>query len=138
MLALLTRQAGALLALALLPALVSGLVQLKWTPDAPLLPGEVRPATAGMWGDSVQWIDARPDAEFARAHLPGALPLTPASWNQQSAAFLKHWDPARTLVVYASQRDSAPAVAVAHRLREELKLDGVYVLKGGFEAWQRE
>ena len=39
-------------------------------------------AQAQSWGDEAIWIDARPDEQFAREHVPGALPLNEDHWNE--------------------------------------------------------
>ena len=78
------RQAMALLALALLPAIVSGALQLRWNDAEPLAPGEVRAATVREWGSKVQWVDARPRDKFEAGHIEGAL-LVPLSWLREES-----------------------------------------------------
>lgn len=129
------RQAMALLALALLPALVSGALQLGWRDSEPLAPGEIRAATAREWGSKVQWVDARPRDKFDAGHLPGALLLNEDEWNKLVPAFLDAWDPDRPVVVYCDGGSCEASHAVARRLREELKIGDVHVLKGGLTAW---
>ena len=129
------RQLALVLALALVPALVSGAWQLRWRAEEPLAPGEVRLATARMWGDQVQWVDARTRAKFERAHIPGALLLNVDEWDRLTGPFLDAWDADKTLIVYC---DGGSCEAVAERIRTELKIGGVYVLKGGWAAWERK
>ena len=62
-------QLAILLALALVPAVVSGAIRLKWQKPEPLGESEVRLETARMWGDKVLWADARPRAKFEREHI---------------------------------------------------------------------
>ena len=132
------RQLGLLLGLALLPAIVSGALQLRWTADEPLAPGEVRAATVKMWGEQVQWVDARPRAKYDRSHLPGALLLNEDEWNALVPAFLNAWEPDRPIVVYCDGGACDASHAVAKRLREDLQLENVWVLKGGWDAWQQK
>lgn len=136
MIARAARQLALVLALALLPALVSGAIQLKWNKEEPLAPGEVRLATARMWGDSVQWVDARSRAKYERTHIPGALLLNEDEWSKLVGPFLDAWDADKTLVVYCDGGSCDAGHAVAERIRSELKIGGVYVLKGGWAAWQ--
>jgi len=42
---------------------------------------------ARAWGDSTIWIDARPDDEFARDHVPGAISLNEDRWNELYHSF---------------------------------------------------
>lgn len=132
------RQLAALLALALLPALVSGAIQLKWNKQEPLGEGEVRLATAQMWGPAVLWVDARTRARYDREHIPGAILLNEDEWERLVPAFLDAWDPAQTIVVYCDRGDCDASRAVVRRLRQELQLDNsIWVLKGGWDAWRR-
>ena len=130
------RQLALVLALALVPALVSGAWQLQWRKQEPLAAGEVRLATARMWGDQVQWVDARPRAKYERTHIPGALLLNEDEWEALVGPFLDAWDADKTLVVYCDGGSCEASQAVAERIRTELKIGGVYVLKGGWAAWE--
>ena len=136
MIARAARQLALVLALALVPALVSGAWQLAWKKEEPLALGEVRLATAREWGDRVQWVDARPRAKYERTHIPGALLLNEDEWDKLVGPFLDAWDADKTLVVYCDGGSCEASQAVAERIRNELKLGGVYVLKGGWAAWE--
>jgi rhodanese-related sulfurtransferase len=129
------RQTCVLLALALLPALISGVIQLRWNEAEPLAAGEVRAATVREWGEKVQWVDARPRDKFEAGHIAGALLLNEDEWNKLVPAFLDAWDPDRPTVVYCDGGSCEASHAVAQRLREELKIGDVHVLKGGLTAW---
>jgi rhodanese-related sulfurtransferase len=130
------RQLALVLVLALLPALVSGALQLKWKTEEPLAPGEVRLATVRSWGEeNVQWIDARSRAKYERTHIPGALLLNEDEWEKLVGPFLDAWDPDKMLVVYCDGGTCDASKSVAERIRNELKLGNVYVLKGGWEEW---
>jgi rhodanese-related sulfurtransferase len=130
------RQLFGLLLLALVPALVSAAIQLQWKGDEPLQPGEVRAATARQWADQVLWVDARPRARFDAGHIGGAISLEAGEWEAQVPAFFAAWSADKTVVVYGDS--AAPAVSrdLAARLHGHLKIEPVYVLKGGFEAWR--
>ena len=136
MIARAARQLALVLALALVPALVSGAWQLAWKKEEPLAPGEVRLVTAREWGDHVQWVDARPRAKYERTHIPGALLLNEDEWDKLVGPFLDAWDADKTLVVYCDGGSCEASQAVAERIRNELKIGGVLVLKGGWAAWE--
>jgi rhodanese-related sulfurtransferase len=131
----LLRQSACILALALLPALVSGGLQLRWNATEPLAPGEVRPATVREWGAKVQWVDARPRDKYELGHIDGALLLNEDEWTKLVPAFLDAWDPDRPVVVYCEGGSCEASHRIAQRLREELKIGDVHVLKGGLPAW---
>ena len=132
------RQLAALLALALLPAVVSGAIQLKWSKPEPLAIGEIRAATVKMWGDKVIWVDARSRARFDAGHIAGAVLLNEDEWEKLVARFLDEWDPEKAIVVYCDGGGCESSTAVAARLRTELKLDNVWVLKGGWPTWKEK
>lgn len=132
------RQFALLLLIALVPAAISGALQLGWNPEEPLGPGEVSITTARNWGDKVQWVDARPRAKFERAHINGALLLNEDEWTKLVGPFLDAWDPDKTIVVYCDGGSCEASEAVAERIRTELRLGDVHVLKGGWSAWQKK
>ena len=132
------RQAAAILALAVLPALVSGALQLRWNATEPLAAGEVRAATVREWGDKVQWADARPRDKFDAGHIEGALLLNEDEWTKLVPAFLDAWDPDRPVVVYCDGGSCEASHRVAQRMRDELNIGEVYVLKGGYVEWSRK
>lgn len=130
------RELALLAALALLPALVSGVRELQWrAAPPPLREGEVTAATAQLWAEQVVWVDARPRSEFERRSIPGALPLTPDDWDAEVPKLLDAWEPEKAIVVFGRSANDDSATSVAHRLKEELQLESVWILQGGWEAW---
>jgi rhodanese-related sulfurtransferase len=132
------RELGLIAALALIPALVSGFVQLQWRKEEPLLANEVRLATAQAWGEKVLWVDVRDNAAFEREHIPEAVRLNATEWDALVASFLDQWDPEKSIIVYGKGGTDDDAHEIATRLSQELQLDGVFVLKGGWDAWQQK
>ncbi len=90
---------------------------------------------ARSWGDNVIWVDARPDNEFERDHIPGAILLNEDRWNELLPQFLGQWSPEKQVVVYCSAQSCNASREVAKRLREEAQLKNVFVLGGGSEEW---
>lgn len=131
------RQLTALLLLALAPALVSGVIQLKRTEPASVQ-DEVAASEVRALGDKVLWVDARPRAKFEAEHLPGAVSLNEDEWDRLVPTFLDAWEPEKTVVVYCDGGSCDASHAVARRLREDLKLENVRVLKGGMKAWSEK
>jgi rhodanese-related sulfurtransferase len=131
------RQTLLLMALAFLPAIGQALYlrdKVSW--QSPLPPSEsVTLEQARAWGATVIWLDARPDEEFARDHVPGALSLNEDRWNDLVGPFLAMWAPDKKVVVYCSSQGCNASREVAKRLREEAQLKNVFVLEGGWEAW---
>jgi rhodanese-related sulfurtransferase len=93
---------------------------------------------ARAWGDGAIWVDARPDDEFARDHVPGAFSLNEDHWNELLAQFLPNWSADKKVVVYCSAESCNAAREVAKRLRDEAQLKNVFVLQGGWEEWVKE
>jgi rhodanese-related sulfurtransferase len=137
----LLRQGVLLLCLALLPAAGEALYfrdRISW--HSRVAESEmVAVDLARSWGASAIWVDARPDADFERDHVPGAISLNEDRWNELLPQFLQQqWSPEKKLVVYCSSQSCNLAGDVARRLREEAKLpNDIRVLKGGWEEWLR-
>jgi rhodanese-related sulfurtransferase len=81
------------------------------------------------------WVDARPPAAFTTGHIPAALRLTEAEWEQLLPALLERWTPGDVIVVYCDSSSCQTSTHIAARLRRELGTDSVYALSGGWEAW---
>ena len=135
----LLRQTALLLGLAFLPAVGQALYfrgQVSW--QSRIAESEmVTVDLARSWGTGAIWVDARPEAEFDRDHVPGAILLNEDRWNELLSQFLQqHWSPEKKIVVYCSAESCNVAGDVARRLREEAKLPNeIRVLKGGWEEW---
>lgn len=130
---LVVRQIAVLLAVAMLPALAAAFFHPKrpsWQSD------EVPLSAVNAWAGRVIWIDARPAEEFAAAHIPEAVPLREGEWDALLPALLEVWEPDRIVVVYCSSLSCAASHEVAARLRDEVGLEPVRVLQGGWEAWR--
>ena len=133
-------QAVILAALALLPAAGEAFYfrdKISWR--SAIAPSEmVTVEQARAWGENAIWVDARPDEEFARDHVPGALLLNEDRWNELVPQFLAVWSPEKKIVVYCSSLSCNASREVARRLRKEAQLSDVFVLEGGWEAWMKK
>jgi rhodanese-related sulfurtransferase len=134
------RQALLLLTLAFLPAIGEGIHfrdKVSW--QSPVRASDsVTVKQAQIWGNSAIWVDARPDEDFARSHVPGAISLNEDGWNELLPQFLARWSPDKKVVVYCSSLSCNAALEVAKRLRDEAELKNVYVLAGGWEEWLKD
>jgi rhodanese-related sulfurtransferase len=129
-------QALVLGAIALVPAAISGALQLK--KEEPLQAGEIRSATARQWGEKALFVDARTRARFDAGHIPGALLLNEEEWDDLFPKLADAWDPDKAVVVYCDGGNCDASHRVAKRLEEALSVETVFVLKGGWPAWQRK
>ena len=134
----LLRQSLLLLGLAFLPAAGQALYlrdKVSWR--SPIPASEmVTIADARGWGNNAIWIDARPEEEFTREHIPGALLLNEDRWNELLPAMLAAWSPEKRVVVYCASESCGSSREVARRLRNDAQLKNVFVLEGGWEAWK--
>ncbi len=134
------RQALLLVGLAFLPAIGQALF-FRGNPglsSRPPDPFEVSLAQEKSWGATVLWVDARPEEEYEKGHIPGALSLNEDDWNGLLPAVLAAWGPERKIVVYCSRKSCNASHGVAERLRNEAGLKNVYVLPGGWEEWEED
>jgi rhodanese-related sulfurtransferase len=133
----LLRQALVLFALAVVPAVGEAIYfreNVSW--QSPVRASEmVDVDQARAWGNDVTWVDARPDEEFARDHVPGAISLNEDRWNELLPGLLNVWSPDKKVIVYCSSQSCNASREVARRLRDEAQLKNVFVLEGGWEAW---
>jgi rhodanese-related sulfurtransferase len=133
----LPRQVALLVALALVPAIGQGLYlreKISWL--APVAErDEITVEGARALGDRAIWVDARPEDEFEREHVPGALLLNEDRWNELLPRMLETWSPEKRVVVYCNSKSCGASREVARRLRTQAGLTNVFVLKGGWEAW---
>lgn len=84
----------------------------------------------------VFWIDARTHANFTAGHIPGAILLNEDDWDGLFGAFLDSWNGEAKIVVYCGSGGCQASHLVANRLREELGFKDVWVLHGGWGAWE--
>jgi rhodanese-related sulfurtransferase len=136
----LLRQALILLALAVVPGIGQTIYfrdKISWRSSVPASE-MITVEQAQAWGENAMWVDARPDEEFARDHVPGALSLNEDDWNASLPQFLAAWSPEKSVVVYCSAESCNAARDVARRLRDEAQLKKVFVLEGGWEAWLKK
>jgi len=131
------RQSFLLLALACLPAVGQALYyrdKVSW--QSPVAASDmVTLAQARAWGGNAIWIDARPEKEFDQQHVPGAVLLNEDRWNELLPQMLATWSPEKRVVIYCSSESCGASREVARRLREEARLQNVFVLEGGWEGW---
>jgi rhodanese-related sulfurtransferase len=131
------RQALLLAALAFIPGIGEAIYfrdKVSW--QSPIPASEMVTQTqARAWGENTIWVDARPDAEFEREHIPGAVLLNEDRWNELLPQFLTVWSPEKRVVVYCSSQSCNASREVARRLRDEAQLKNVFVLQGGWEEW---
>ena len=132
------RQALILLGLAFFPAIGQALFlheKVSWSERA-IAKYDVELPQARSWGDTVLWVDARPDMQFEAGHIPNAVQLNEDRWDELLPQFLSVWAPDKRVVVYCSSASCAASHHIAARLRANAGLPNVYVLKGGWETWQ--
>jgi len=133
----LVRQALILAALAFIPGIGEAIYfrdKVSWQSPIPASEMVTLPQ-ARAWGENTIWVDARPDAEFEREHIPGAVLLNEDRWNELLPQFLATWSPEKRVVVYCSSQSCNASREVARRLRDEAQLKNVFVLQGGWEEW---
>ena len=134
-------QAAALLLLAALPAILTAWLHPRrpaWPPAEDSIPRiSITDALMLARNNPVIWADARSAGAFAAEHIPGAINVTEADWERSLAGLADVWRPGQPVIVYCAGGGCETSRSVASRLRRDLKVTDVYVLKGGWEAWLR-
>jgi rhodanese-related sulfurtransferase len=82
------------------------------------------------------WVDARKSIDYNLGHIAGALSLRAEFWDEDVGAFLGQFAPERPIVIYCGGRGSGTDRFLALRILSDFGEAEVYVLSGGFPAWQ--
>jgi rhodanese-related sulfurtransferase len=125
-----------LLIVAAVPALLSFWLHPKrpaWSKPAI---AQVDLAEITRWPPPVLWVDAREASAYAKEHIPGAVLLNETEWNRLIPGFLEAWQPDAKVVIYCDTHACNASEEVALRLRRELNLANVSIMKGGWASWQ--
>lgn len=88
--------------------------------------------------ENILWLDARGESAYLEDHIPGALLLNEDNWNEHFEAFIQVWDGLSALVVYCDSRTCAASKSVADHLKEDLGIEEIFVLKGGWQTWLKK
>jgi len=123
------RQIAALLGLALLPAFVSGAIQLQ--PHRAERAEPITPAEILASAQEFVWVDTCTQADFDAGHASGATRLTVEDWDPLIPPILDAWHPDKMLIVYGPAGEE-----VAARLRKDLQVKNVRALKGDWQRWK--
>ena len=132
-------QAAAFVLLAAMPALAAALWhphKPEWTRSAGDTP-EISWDRASTLKSEVLWIDARKAENYRQGHIDAAISLDEARWEDSLPGVIAAWHPGATIVVYCDGADCGTSRSVARRLKRELGVSEVYVLKGGWHAWPK-
>jgi len=110
--------------------LFTGLAPSPWV-KGELDAGEIKYEDAEVI-DAI-WVDARSEAMFAQAHLPGAFSLNDANWEDNIIPLTGAWlENPRPLIVYCSSESCDTSKRIAARLRAVLPDAEIYSLHGGW------
>jgi rhodanese-related sulfurtransferase len=135
----LLRDCAVLLLAALVPALLTAWLHphrpaFLW--QAPAVE-EVSLETVNSWPTGTLWVDARDANAFARRHVPGAILLNEDRWEALLPDFAAAWRSGQRVVVYCDSQSCQASQDVAVRLRREIGGIDVFVLQGGWQAWEK-
>ena len=103
-----------------------GFAQVTWREAAPKV-------SSGEW----LLIDARPEEEFQRAHIPGAVSVPSHSFPEMIVFFAEDHGRNKTTVIYCDTTDCDRSVELARRLRDEVGWTDLRILDGGMLGWKR-
>ncbi len=103
--------------------------------DGKVLEGEITINEALKNSDSIIWVDARNREKFDEGHITNAKLLNEDDWDNLLFDFMQIFDPDKKIVVYCDSGGCHASKNVAQRLRNELQIDNIYTLKGGWDKW---
>lgn len=90
------------------------------------------------WKGDVFWIDSRISSQFEADHIPGAISLNEQNFDQalfDQIATLQ--DLKKPVILYCDSQKCDASRKVKEHLLQSVPLENVFVLKGGWQAWQQ-
>jgi len=110
---------------------------LCWHPRAPSLQYQLEPgavsAAAALDMTSILWVDARASSSAAVPVL-GAVVCNEDSWDEGLDRVLDLWRPGMTILVACDNTGCQASKQVAERLRQDLGVEQVFYVAGGWPA----
>lgn len=103
-----------------------GFPRASWAEAAPRV-------TSGEW----LLIDARDEDQFHAEHIPGAVSLPTAAYEDALLFFAEEHGREKPVVVYCGTEDCEMSAELAVRLRDEAGFTDIRILDGGILAWRR-
>ena len=107
-------------------------------PSGPVDDGWAVDAADALLQEESIWVDSRSHEAYLENHYPGAFHLEFDAWDEGLAALLMEWDPDRKILVYCDGESCESSRMVAARLREELGVETVFWIRGGWPELSRE
>lgn len=139
------RAMGQAMVLLLLSAAVAVGVHF-WHPMAPAWYQVVMPIAEdevtvervkGEFGGKVLWLDARPEDQYLAGHIPEAKLLNEQGFDGQLFELIEVLQMNKLpVVIYCGGEKCEASRKVKERLLGSLPMENVWVLKGGWPAWQ--
>ncbi len=80
------------------------------------------------------WVDGRTLEEYQKGHHRDALHLEFGNWDAGIGQILENWEPGTGIVVYCEGSGCESSRAIAGKLRDELEMETVYWLIGGWNS----
>jgi prepilin-type processing-associated H-X9-DG protein len=127
-------QAVLLLLFAMLPAVLTARLNLRWTAPAEFTP--IPPTLAHSDAANILFVDVRNQDRFESGHAPGALAIRPETYETMKDSIRALWRGQR-IVIYGEGAGSDRALQVARKLRKDLDVPRILLLEGGWAAWPR-
>ncbi len=81
-------------------------------------------------------IDARSSSLYTDGHIPGSIQFSGVNRDAGFLDFLDSWSPDLPVIVYCGGQACGLSKEIALRILSDLPDAKVFVLKGGYPAWQ--
>ncbi len=96
----------------------------------------ISPEDKIMRSPNTVYLDARTQDEFNQSTIPNAIHLSLDNWQDGFDQLMTVYEPEQNLLVYCGGYGCQASHKVAKRLKEAIQLKTIYVLQGGFPAYQ--
>lgn len=101
-------------------------------------PPEITFAQAALLPNKLLVVDARPKSEYKIGHIKNAVNLPADDFENHLGNFLDVWQPEYAVLVYCKTGSANDGASVAHKLKNELKIKNVFVLKEDWRKWKEQ
>lgn len=101
-------------------------------------PPEITFAQVALLPNKLLVVDARPKSEYKIGHIKNAVNLPADDFENHLGNFLDVWQPEYAVLVYCKTGSANDGASVAHKLKNELKIKNVFVLKEDWRKWKEQ
>lgn len=131
------RELTSIAVVAVIPSVVSYVLAPEgFFPEQGLRVLRVTSDVVRTWSEPLLWVDSRSFDAYMTQHIPGALNLTLANWDEQIPVFIENCRSRQRIVVYCGVHELIEAEKIARRLVDKFQFSNISVLTDNWIEWR--